>query len=64
MFEPVNTNVAAIPIPIPFLAIVVTAREGHMPNTIFNTGFSFISPFVKTEKALDDGFAISIPFFH
>ena len=47
MFDIINTNEVASPIPSPFMAEEVTPRVGHIPNTNTNTGFSLIKPFVK-----------------
>jgi hypothetical protein len=60
MFEPSRTKVAAIPIPMPFLAIVVTASVGHVPKTSLNTGFSLKKPFVNVSNAFAFILAISI----
>ena len=48
VFDPIRTNVAASPIPIPFIAAVVTAIVGHMPSTSLNVGFSVNTPFKNT----------------
>jgi uncharacterized membrane protein len=42
-----RTNVVAAPIPMPFIAAVVIASVGQVPNTITNVGFSLSSPLVK-----------------
>ena len=35
------------PIPIPFMAAVVTARVGHIPKTSTKVGFSLMIPLYK-----------------
>jgi hypothetical protein len=46
-FDPIRTNVVAIPIPIPFNAEVEVARVGQVPSTNTRMGFSLKKPFVK-----------------
>ena len=61
--EHTSTIVAATPIPMPFIAAVVTARVGQVPSTSRKTGFSLIMPFVKTLKYLGLFFILrNIPF--
>jgi hypothetical protein len=50
-FEQTSTKVVASPMAIPFFAIVVTASVGHIPSSVTNTGFSFISPFTSSALA-------------
>jgi hypothetical protein len=49
--DEINTNVVAEAIEKPYIALVVTARVGHIPNTITNTGFSLQSPFANSLKS-------------
>jgi hypothetical protein len=46
--DAIRTKVTANPIPTPFIAAVVTASVGHIPNTSRKIGFSFIIPFKIT----------------
>ncbi len=46
--EQTRTKVVAKPIPIPLMAVVVTARVGHMPKTKRNMGFSLQKPLVNS----------------
>ena len=50
--EHIRTIVAETPMPMPFIAAVVTARVGQVPSTKRRTGFSFTRPFVKVLKYL------------
>ena len=61
-FEPKRTTVAAIPMPKPLIAEVVTANVGQVPNIRRRTGFSLINPLLK----IVDAFSFSIaspPYF-
>ena len=49
----IGMGVAAIPIPIPFIAAVVTASVGQVPSIRRKTGFSLMIPFVKTLSFFD-----------
>ena len=51
MLDPIKTTVAAIPIPNPFMALVVTASVGQVPSISRSTGFSLIIPFEKTVES-------------
>ena len=51
-FEHTSTSVAERPIPMPFIAAVVTANVGQVPSTSRRVGFSLMSPFVKQPKYL------------
>ncbi len=42
---PNSTNVVASPMPNEFLALLDTARVGHIPSIRIKTGFSFQMPF-------------------
>ena len=57
MLEQTNTKVVARPIPMPFIAEVVTARAGHIPSTSTKIGCSFHNPRVKSDHV-----TISIPY--
>ena len=46
MLEPISTNVAARPMPMPFVATVVTASVGQVPSTRRSEGFSLSRPLV------------------
>ena len=46
----IRTKVVANPIPMAFVADVVTARVGHIPKTNLNVGFSSNIPSLKTFK--------------
>ena len=54
--EQTSTIVAAMPIPKPFTAAVVTARVGQVPSTNRKTGFSLMMPFVNMLKFFDFDF--------
>ena len=58
ILEKKRTTVAAAPIPRAFITLVEVARVGQVPRTSTKTGFSFIIPFVKFERA----FKIYTPF--
>jgi hypothetical protein len=45
--EQARTAVVDKPMPIPFVALVVTASTGHMPTTWMKVGFSSSKPFLK-----------------
>ena len=44
-FEPTSTSVDATPMPIAFIAPVVTASIGQVPKSRQSTGFSLMIPF-------------------
>ena len=46
--EQISTAVVARPMPMPFMAAVVTPRVGHIPSISTKVGFSVIRPFRKT----------------
>ncbi|MPN42471.1 hypothetical protein SDC9_190028 [bioreactor metagenome] len=52
MFEQINTAVAEIPIPMPFMILDVVARVGQVPSNKINVGFSLIIPFVTIPSLL------------
>jgi hypothetical protein len=45
-FEQIRTAVVDKPIPMPFVALEVTASVGHIPITCTNVGLSSIIPFL------------------
>ena len=42
--EQISTNVTAAPMPIPFIASVVSASVGQVPSTSLKVGFEVITP--------------------
>ena len=50
--EHTSTAIVERPIPIPFIALVVTASVGHVPRTCIKVGFSSIIPFLIALRAL------------
>lgn len=44
MFEKMRTTIVASPIIMPFMALVVVARVGHIPSISTKVGFSFMMP--------------------
>ncbi|MPM61804.1 hypothetical protein SDC9_108667 [bioreactor metagenome] len=46
--DPSSTRVAARPIPMPFVTLVVTAMIGQVPSTRRKTGFSLNIPLTNT----------------
>ena len=51
-FENTRTAVVDNPIPTPLIAVVVTARVGHMPNIRTKVGFSLMIPLYKRSAHL------------
>ena len=52
MLEQMSTTVAAMPMPMPLTAIVVTASVGQVPRMRTRVGFSLRMPFVRTLQLL------------
>ena len=50
MFEQISTAVAARPIPIALVTLLVIASVGQVPKTKTKTGFSKRMPFNKIER--------------
>ena len=51
-FARASTTVVDNPIPIPFIAEVVTASVGHIPRTITSVGFSFTIPLKSRSRGV------------
>ena len=51
-FDSARITVVVSPIPIPLMALVVTASVGHMPSISTKVGFSFTIPFQRRSIAV------------